>query len=71
MMTMKNLVVLKKVLTSEFQDIDSEKLINMLGVIDDLYILFITQNSHDIQILTDIIRTDIFLVVKEKWKMNK
>ena len=29
---------IKKVLTSEFQDIDSEKLINMLGAIDDLYI---------------------------------
>ena len=38
----------------------------MLGVIDGLYILFITQNFHDIQILTKIVRGDIFLLVKEK-----
>ena len=57
---------IKKVLTNEFQDLDSEKLINMLGVFDKLYILFVTQNFHDIQILTNIPRGDIFLLVKAK-----
>ena len=32
----------KKVLTDEFQDVNSEKLINMMNIVDDLYILFIT-----------------------------
>ena len=69
-MHMKNLVVIKKVLTIEFQDLDSEKLINMLGVIDDLQILFITQNFHDIQILIKIVRGDLFLLVKEKMEVE-
>ena len=38
----------------------------MLGVLDDLNILLITQNFQDVQILTNFLRGDIFLVVKEK-----
>ena len=65
-MHMRNLVVIKKVLAREFQDLDSEKLINMLGVIDDMQVLFITLNFHDIQILINILRGHFFLLVKEK-----
>ena len=61
---------IKKVLTDEIQDINSEKLINMLGFIDDLHILIITQDFHDVQILTSILRGGIILLVKEKWKVN-
>ena len=57
---------IRKVLTIEFQYIDSENSIDMLGVIDDLYILFITQNFHDIHLLDNIVRSDISLLVKEK-----
>ena len=62
---------IKKVLLDEFQDVNAEKLINMLGVVDELYILFITQVFHDVQILTYKLRCDIFLPVKKKLKMNK
>ena len=57
---------IKKELTDEFQDVKSEKIINMIDVIDDSYISFITQDCHDVQILPDIVRGDIFLQVKEK-----
>ena len=57
---------IKKVLTDEFQDVNSEKLKKMFGVVDDLLIFFIIQDFHDVQILTIILRGDIFLLVKEK-----
>ena len=57
---------IKKVLTDEVQDANAEKLLNMLCVINDLCILFLTQDFHDVQILTNILRGDIFLLVKEK-----
>ena len=56
----------KKVLTDEFQDINSEKLINMLGVVDDLRILFLTQSFQDNQRLTTDLRDDIYLLFEEK-----
>ena len=57
---------IEKVLTDEFQDVSSEKLINMLGVLDDLHILFITQNFQDVRILTNELLEFIFLPLKEK-----
>ena len=69
-MNMKNFSCNKKELTSEFQDPDSENLINLLGVIDDLYILFVSQKFHDIQLINNILRCDIFHLVREKWKMS-
>ena len=57
---------IKKVVIIEFQDVYSEKLINMLDIVDDSYILFITQDFHDVQKLTNILRGDIFLLVEEK-----
>ena len=57
---------IKKVLTDEFQDVNSEKLLSMLSIVDDLYILFITQKYSDIQILTSVLRGDIIQLVKEK-----
>ena len=55
---------IKKVLTSEYQHLDSEKLLNMLGVNDDLYFLFITQAFQDLQILTNVLRENFFSPVK-------
>ena len=57
---------IKKVLPDEFQDFDSDKILNMLGVVHDLHILFKTQDFQGVQILVKILRGDIFLLVKEK-----
>ena len=38
----------------------------MLGVVDDLHTLFLAQYFKDIKILTNILRRDIFLEVKEQ-----
>ena len=51
-------------LTSEVQDLDSENIRNMLGVIDDLYILFLSQDFQDVQILTNVLREHSFSLVK-------
>ena len=61
-----NFHCIKKVLSREFQDVNSNKLLNMLGVVDDLYILFLTHDFHNVQTLTDILRGDIFLLFNEK-----
>ena len=63
---MKNLIVLKKKLSDKFQDFNSEKLINLLSVLDCLHILFITQNCQDVQVLTNVLRDEFFILVKEK-----
>ena len=36
----------KKVLKDNFQDVDLEQLIHMLGVVDDLHILFLNQEFN-------------------------
>ena len=66
-MIMKNFNCNKKnVLADEYQDVDSERLIDMLSVVDDLRILFIVEDFHGVGELTSILRGDIFLLVKEK-----
>ena len=64
-------ICIKKVLTDEFQDVNSEKLTNIIGVIDDLQFSFISQKFHDNQILTNIVRGDFFLLVKEVMRDKK
>ena len=59
---------IKKVLTDEVQDVNSEKLMNVLSVLDDLHILLITQYFQDFQILTNYLRDEFFILVKEKMK---
>ena len=61
---------IKIVLTDEFQDVNSEKLINMLSVFDDLYIGFMTQYCRDVRILTNVLRSDKCLLRKEKMLSN-
>ena len=56
----------KNVLTDEVQDVNSEKLINMLVVIDDLYDFFITRDFHDVQILINVSRGDIFSLLTKR-----
>ena len=57
---------IKKVLTDDFQDVNSEKLLNLVSALDDLHILYITQHFQDVQILTNVLRDEIFMLVKEK-----
>ena len=51
---------IKKVLLDEFLDIDSDKLMNMMGVFDNLRIVLITQGFQDFQKLTTVLREDSF-----------
>ena len=57
---------IRKVSTNEFQGLNTEKLINMLGVVDDIHILFITQYFQIVRALTNVLRDDIFLLFSEK-----
>ena len=59
---------IKKVLVDEFLDVSSEKFISMFDILDDLYILFVTQDLENVKILTGSIRSNIFLLVEEKMK---
>ena len=57
---------IEEVLANEFEDVDSENLINMLDFIDYLYILFLTHNFQDVQVLTSILSGNIFQILKIK-----
>ena len=52
---------IKKVLATDFQDFNTEKLINMLGV-DDIDILFINQDFQKVRVSTTFLPDDIFLL---------
>ena len=67
----KNFNCFKKVLMNEFRDLYTEKLINMLCVVDDIHILFITQGFQNFRALTDVLRDDIFLLFNEKMEIEK
>ena len=56
----------KKVLKDSFRDVDSEQLIHMLGVIDDLRVLFLRQDFHEVGSVTDTLRERIFTLYKRK-----
>ena len=49
-----------------FQDVDSEQLIHMLGVLDDLRILFLNQDYNEVNPLTESLRENIFTLYKKK-----
>ena len=50
----------KKVSKDNFQDVDSEQLIHLLGVIDDVLILFLRQEFNEIIPLTESVGERIF-----------
>ena len=50
----------KKVSKDKFQDVDSEQLILMLGLIDDLRILFLNQDFNEVNPLTESLGEGIF-----------
>ena len=56
----------KNDLKDNFQDVDSEQLIRMLGVIDDLRILFINQDFNEVVPLIESMRERIFTLYEKK-----
>ena len=56
----------KKVMKDNFQDVGSEQLIHMLGVIDDLRILFLNQDFNEVNPLTESLRERIFTLYGKK-----
>ena len=58
----------RNILVDEFQNLDSKKLVNMLSVLDDLYISFRTQEISHIVDKVKLLREDIFqLIEKCSW----
>ena len=49
-----------------FQDVDSKKVVNILDILDDLYISFRTQELSHIIDEVKLLREDIFQLVEEK-----
>ena len=67
----KNFNCIKKVLAKDFRDLYTEKIINMLCLVDDILILIITQVFQDVRALTNVRRDDIFLLFNEKPEIEK
>ena len=57
---------INKRIIDEFQDNDSAKLINILGVLDNLHTLFINQHFQDVQKLMIVLRGDIFNLLNKR-----
>ena len=56
----------KKVLKDKFQDVDSEQLIHMLGVINDLRNLFLRHDFHEVDLITESLREKNFALYEKK-----
>ena len=56
----------RNVLVDKFQDLDSKKIVNMLGILDDLYISFRIQDFSNIVDKVKLLREDFFQIIKEK-----
>ena len=56
----------KNVLKDNFQIVVSDQLIHMLGVIDDLRILFLNQDINEVNPLTEPLRERIFTLYEKK-----
>ena len=56
----------KKVFKDNFQDMDLGQLIHMLGVVDDLHILFLNQDFNEYNPLIESLRERIFTLYETK-----
>ena len=61
-----NFDCVKKVLKDNFQDVDLGQLIHMLGVVDDLHILFLNQDFNKYNPLIESLRERIFTLYEKK-----
>ena len=55
----------RNVLVGEFRDLDSEKLTNVLGILDDLYISIMGREFSHIVDRVKLLREDIFHYLKK------
>ena len=62
----KNFDCVRKILVDEFRDLDSKPLVDMLDILDDLIISFRTQDFSLIIDKVELLREDIFKLIKEK-----
>ena len=60
----KNFKCIKEVLKNELWDVNPDKLIIMLGVVDDLHIFYLIRGFKKAQLLTDVLYDDNFLLFK-------
>ena len=51
---------IRKIINDEFQNINSERLIHVLILVDDMYILSLTRGLSCFELSIDILRDDIF-----------
>ena len=58
--------IIPKFLKDIFQDVDSEQLIHILGVIDDLRILFLRQDFNEVCPVTESLRERLFTLYGKK-----
>ena len=56
----------EKVLQDNFQDVDLGQLIHMLGVVDDLHILFLNQDFNECNPIIESLRERIFTLYEKK-----
>ena len=63
----KKLDCVRETSVEEFQALYSDKLANMLGILDDLYILFRTHEFSHIEDKVKLLREDIFRLMKENF----
>ena len=59
-------MIIKNILVAKFQDLGSKKLRNMLGILDDLFILFRTQEITRIVDNFKLMSEDSFQLIEEK-----
>ena len=64
-MTIVILIILKS-FERYFQDVDSEQLIHMLGVIDELRFLFLRQDSNEVCPLTESMGEKLLTLYEKK-----
>ena len=43
----------------------------MLNIVDDIYVLFVTQDFQNVRVLTNVLRDDIFLLFNDKIEIQK
>ena len=61
----------KKVLKDIFQDVDLGQIFHMLGVVDDLHILFLNQDFNEYNPLIESLRERIFTLYENKTMTTK
>ena len=59
------------ILVNEFENLDSENLTNVLGIIDDLYISFRRREFGHIVDKVDLLRENIFRLVNDEVLVNE